>query len=213
MNKVIGLVGLAGSGKDTVGQYLVEHCGYTAIAFADPLKDCLCGMFGWDRQMMSGRTPESRTWREQVDLWWAERLGIPHFTPRWAMQHIGTDVMRKVFHDQLWIINTEKRILEANGPVVITDGRFANEIRMMRRLGGLVYRVRRGPEPAWMDTARAANAGDPFAIQKLNDVHKVHQSEWAWVGEELDGAIRNDGTLEDLYERSEALYREANANG
>lgn len=207
MKEVIGLVGFAGSGKDTVGQYLVENYGFTSIAFADPLKDCLAAMFGWDREMLAGRHPDSRVWREEVDTWWANKLGIPHFTPRFAMQNIGTDTMRRTFHDQIWIINTEKRILEATGPVVITDGRFANEIRMMRRLGGKVYRVKRGPDPVWMDVAHNANQGDAIAVKQLNEVFKVHQSEWAWVGEELDGSIRNDGTLEDLHERTEAIYR------
>src|SRR4051812_11153513 len=115
MKEVIGLVGFAGSGKDTVGQYLVEEHGFTSIAFADPLKDCLSAMFGWDREMLAGRTPNDRLWREQVDEWWANKLGIPHFTPRFAMQNIGTDVMRRTFHDQIWIINTEKRLLEAEG--------------------------------------------------------------------------------------------------
>jgi hypothetical protein len=207
MEAVIGLVGFAGSGKDTVGQYLVEHFGYKAQAFADPLKDCLCSIFGWDRDMLSGRTPESRLWREEIDTWWADKLGIPHFTPRFAMQNFGTDIMRRMFHDEVWLINMEKRLLEANGPVVVTDGRFSNEIRMMRRLGGRVYRVRRGPDPVWMDIARLANEGDQLARQRLGEVFKVHQSEWAWVGENLDGSIRNDGDIDDLYERCNALFR------
>ena len=141
MKDILGICGFAGAGKDTVGQRLVENYGYTSIAFADPLKDALTAIFGWDRAMLSGRTPESRVWREQIDQWWANKLEIPHFSPRFAMQNFGTDVMRRTFHDQIWIINTEKRILDTDGPVVITDGRFANEIQMLRRLGGRIYRV------------------------------------------------------------------------
>lgn len=207
MKTIIGLVGFAGCGKDTVGQHLVDTYGFTSLAFADPLKDCLSVIFGWDREMLAGRTPESRVWREQIDPWWAERLGIPHFSPRFAMQNFGTDVMRRVFHDEIWIINMERRLLDFDGPVVITDGRFANEIRLLRRLGGSVYRVRRGPEPVWMNIAVEANSGDQLARQRLNDVFKVHQSEWAWIGEALDGSIRNDGTLVDLYATAERITR------
>lgn len=199
MTKIIGLVGLIGCGKDTVGQHLVEHYGFTSLAFADPLKDCLCAIFGWDREMMAGRSAESRAWREQVDEWWARKLDIPHFTPRWAMQNIGTDVMRRLFHDQIWIINTERRILDTKGPVIITDGRFPNEIRMLRRLGGAVYRVKRGTDPQWFETAREANQGDQIARRRLADIYRIHESEWAWIGEELDGSIRNDSTLEQLF--------------
>lgn len=205
MEKLIALVGFAGTGKDTVGQYLTEKYGYTPIAFADPLKDSLAVIFSWDREMLSGRTPESRIWREQVDPWWAEKLGIPHFSPRFAMQNFGTDIMRKHFNDDIWIINTEKRILDVAGPVVLTDGRFPNEIKMVRRLGGAVHRVRRGPDPVWMDVAYQANAGDPFARKKLEDVHRVHLSEWAWIGETLDRSIRNDGDIFDLHETVERV--------
>lgn len=207
MSTLIGLVGFASCGKDTVGQHLVDKFGFTAFAFADPLKDCLCSMFGWDREMMAGRTPESRKWREEVDTWWANHLGIPHFSPRFAMQNIGTDVMRRVFHDDIWLLNMERRILSFDGPIVITDGRFSNEIKLLRRLGGQVYRVRRGADPVWMDIARSANQGDQLARQRLNDVFKVHQSEWAWIGEMLDGSIRNDGTLDDLFEVAEKTTR------
>jgi hypothetical protein len=205
MNKVIALVGFAGVGKDTVGQYLTEQYGYTPLAFADPLKDCLSVIFGWDREMLSGRTPASRVWREKVDPWWAERLEIPHFSPRFAMQNFGTDVMRRTFHDNIWIINMEKRIVDSEGPVVITDGRFVNEIRLVRRLGGAVYRVRRGPDPIWIDVARAANEGCQISRKRLDEVFKVHQSEWAWVGEDLDGSIRNDGDIFDLHKTVEQV--------
>ena len=202
---IIGICGFAGSGKDTVGQHLVEKHGYTAMAFADPLKDCHSSIFGWDREMLTGRTVESRKWREEVDPWWANKLGIPGFTPRFAMQNFGTDVMRKVFHDQIWIINMERRILDAKGKIVITDGRFSNEIRMLQRLGGSVFRVKRGDDPVWMETAIAANEGDQIARKRLNEVFKVHESEWAWIGEQLDGSIRNNDGLEKLYERTDAL--------
>ena len=29
---------------------------------------------------------------------WAERLQIPCFTPRYALQYIGTDILREHFH-------------------------------------------------------------------------------------------------------------------
>ena len=38
---IIGLTGYARSGKDTVANYLVEHHGYTRVAFADAIRDAL----------------------------------------------------------------------------------------------------------------------------------------------------------------------------
>ena len=85
---LISLVGFAGAGKDSVGRILVDHYGYRSFSFAESLKDSLASIFCWRRTMLEGKTNESRAWRETVDEWWADKLGIPHFTPRWAMQNI-----------------------------------------------------------------------------------------------------------------------------
>ena len=74
---IIGFVGLIGSGKDTAADYLVNNRGFKRDSFAAPLKDAVANVFGWDRQLLEGATAESRHWREQTDLWWASRLGIP----------------------------------------------------------------------------------------------------------------------------------------
>jgi hypothetical protein len=49
-----------------------------------------------------------------------------------------------------------------------------------------------------MKVAERANMGDQLAMQRLNDVFKVHQSEWAWIGEPIDGTIHNDRDIDDL---------------
>ena len=36
-------------------------------AFAHVLKDACASLFGWDREMLEGKTEESRVQREQVD--------------------------------------------------------------------------------------------------------------------------------------------------
>jgi len=83
---IIGICGLIGSGKDTVADYLVNEHGYRRESFANPLKDAVAAVFGWDREMLEGRSKESRQWREQTDAWWSERLGM-NITPRWVMQN------------------------------------------------------------------------------------------------------------------------------
>ena len=56
---LIGLVGLIGSGKDTVAERLVSHHGFVRDSFAQSLKDATASIFGWDREMLEGNT-ESR---------------------------------------------------------------------------------------------------------------------------------------------------------
>lgn len=194
MRQLISLVGFAGSGKDTVADYLIDHRGFVALSFADALKDALAAILCWDRDLLEGETKESRIWRETVDTWWAERLGIPNFTPRWAMQNFGTEVMRKHFHAEVWILNVERRLnnLPEDQPVVIVDGRFPNELALGRRKGGHIIRVKRGPEPKWYGLALAANMGETDAREQMRALG-IHESEWAWIGVSIDETIENHG--------------------
>jgi hypothetical protein len=198
VHKVIGFVGFKSAGKDTVANYLMAKHNYSTIAFADGIKDCLSSIFSWDRAMLEGDTPESRAWREQVDPWWAEKLGIPDFSPRWAMTNFGTDLMRTHFNPRVWILNTDRRLLNLEKQrVIVKDCRFPNEIEAVRERGGVIVRIRRGPEPYWFNTAARANLGDTYADYTMS-LAGVHESEWRWIGEPIDFLIDNDGTLDDL---------------
>ena len=115
MKKIVGICGLIGHGKDTVAGYLIEN-NFQRISFAGVLKDACANIFGWDRILLEGNTPESRVFREQVDEWWAKRLDIPNFTPRWALQHVGTDVFRMNFHPDIWVAACERQV-EIDGKV------------------------------------------------------------------------------------------------
>ena len=199
---VVLFVGFKDSGKDSAAQYLIENYNYRKFSFADALKDCLSAIFVWPREMLEGTTAESRTWREQVDPWWAERLGIPHFTPRYAMQYIGTNVFHTHVHKEVWVLSVEKRLLdlETASKVVFIDGRFPAELSLARKLKGTVLRIRRGLDPEWYDTARKANFGDPKALETMKE-SGIHVSEWAWIGQRVDAIIDNDDDLPALYKK------------
>ena len=72
--QLIGICGLIGSGKDTVGQILVDEYGFTKISFAGTLKDMTAVLFDWDRDMLEGTTPETRAAREILDPFWSDKL-------------------------------------------------------------------------------------------------------------------------------------------
>lgn len=200
--QLISLVGFKGSGKDSAGRHLVENHGFVNFSFAESLKDALASIFCWPRHLLEGDTNESREWRETVDVWWTEKLGIPEFTPRLAMQLVGTDVFRKHFNTNVWILNIERKLslLPDDAKVVLIDGRFPNELDLGRRYGAQVVRVKRGPEPEWYEAARVVNSGRvcPNEINIMS-ASGIHVSEWAWIGEKTDHVIENDGTLDDLY--------------
>ena len=144
---IIGICGLIGAGKDTAADYLVNFYGFRRDSFAATLKDAVSSVFGWNRELLEGRTKNAREWREQVDPWWSERLNMPQLTPRLVLQLWGTEVCRKGFHDDIWIASVENKIRMAKDNIVISDCRFPNEIQSIRNAGGRVIRIARGPDP------------------------------------------------------------------
>ena len=204
---IIGICGLIGSGKDTVADYLVNVHGFRRESFAGTLKDAVAAVFGWDRTMLEGRTKASREWREQVDPWWAKRLSMPKLTPRWVLQYWGTEVMRRGFHDDIWIASIENKIRNSRDNVVISDCRFPNEIGSIRSLGGIIVRTCRGPEPDWYNFALQQNLhNSEEAGQELIN-RKVHVSETAWIGTNFDHVLDNNESMDQLYEQVNAIVK------
>ena len=195
---IIAISGLIGSGKDTVADYLVNLHEFRRESFAGNLKNAMCEIFGWDRNMLEGRSKSSREWREQVDEWWAKRLDMPHLTPRWILQHVGTDVIRGHFHDDMWLASLENKLRKTDDDIVISDVRFKNEVTMLKNLGAVCVEVTRGDRPAWY---QHATEGD---VKKLETL-KVHRSEYDWIGTEFDATLDNNGSLGDLYQQVEQL--------
>jgi len=205
---IIGICGLIGAGKDTVADYLVNIHQFRRESFANSLKDAVAAVFNWERELLEGRTKQSREWREQPDPWWSTRLGQP-ITPRWVLQYWGTEVCRKAFHDDIWIASLENKIRNSRDDIVISDCRFPNEIKAIKDAGGIVIRVVRGPEPVWFELAQTVNQGHKNNIEwrmsknKL-DSYKVHASETAWIGTNFDTVIDNNE------EGFNALYQQVN---
>lgn len=201
---IIGICGFIGSGKDTIADYLVNFHEFRRDSFAATLKDAVAAVFGWDRELLEGRTKQAREWREQIDPWWANRLNMPGLTPRWVLQHWGTEVVRRSFHDDTWIASLEHKLQTTQDNVVISDCRFPNEIHSIKQSGGQVIWVQRGPLPEWYRYALMANQGDLVAKIEL-DRFKIHASETAWVGTQFDKIIDNNGTIDQLYGQVKSL--------
>lgn len=196
---IIGVVGFLGSGKGTVGDILIQERGYTRLSFADAVKDAVSVIFGWPRELLEGDTQESRAFRESTDGFWSERFGYT-VTPRYMLQLMGTEAGRDVFNEDLWVFTVEKR-MQGMKNVVLPDVRFPNEIEFIKSRGGKVIRVVRGPEPEWYDLAHAANNISFLHMPEANEEMVnlgIHYSEWAWIGQEFDHVLDNNGTMDDL---------------
>jgi hypothetical protein len=199
-NKIFGITGLIGSGKDTAAEHLINKHNFTKLSFAASLKDAVSVIFGWDRTLLEGDTLESREWREQKDTWWAAKLRMPHLTPRWVLQYWGTEVCRNNFHKDIWVASLENKLRNTQGDVVITDCRFLNELNTIKNAGGILIRVQRGENPTWVESAERYNKGIIDAPPK-----GIHASEYSSVGLPHDYYLSNDGSKQEFFDTLDAL--------
>lgn len=221
---IISLSGFAGSGKDTVAQYLVEEYGFTKVSFGAAVKDVVASVFQWDRALLEGDTQESRDWREQVDPWWSQELGMPDLTPRKALQYVGTNLFREHMHKDIWTLAMKRKLekyAKQDQSIVISDARFINELDLLHSMGGILAQVRRSPEPLWAKDAlrymEAIHCGNPKIIHQITaeleqDPHSmlnlnIHRSEWEWLNATRFIHIDNMGSCYDLYRQVDCFMR------
>jgi hypothetical protein len=195
MKSLIGICGFQGSGKDTFAQYLIDNYGFKKLSFASTVKDVASIIFGWDREMLEGYTKEARVQREMIDSWWAKKLDIPNFTPRFALQFIGTDLFRKHFNSEIWVSCIEKQ-LEKYDKIIITDCRFENEINMIKNNGGIIIKLFRNNISQLY-----------YEIQNGFEPLDLHPSEWKWINSKEDYLIVNDSSINELNKKIDILYK------
>lgn len=129
MKLIIGMCGEARVGKDSIAGMLAQEHGFTHTSFADPLKRACMEIFGFSWDQVYGDL------KEMADDYWG-------FTPRWALQFVGTNLFRNWKQD-IWLKTLEKKIV-SHPEVdrwVISDCRFLNEKNFLESLGGEVWRI------------------------------------------------------------------------
>ena len=214
MKKIIAICGLKGSGKDTIADYIIQNYdNWEKHSFAGTVKDIVSSIFGWDRKMLAGETPEDRETREEVDHYWSKKLKYA-VTPRLMLQKIGTDILRDHFDKNIWIYSLEHKLMNSDKNVIVTDCRFKNEIEALKGLKAIFIRVERNPLPDWFRQCERLgkecldNPFDPFLENDekyhvlVEETQYIHKSEWDWIGYDRPNYIlKNDGTFEDLYKQ------------
>lgn len=165
---IIGVTGLAGSGKSTAAEYMELAHGYRRARFAGPLKNAL-------RRMLRDALVDVHMIERMIE---GDLKEVPHSallgkTPRHAMQTLGTEWGRNCIGDTFWVNLMRYRLEQGRGErTVIEDVRFQNEADMIRSMGGKIIRI----------TGRGGIAGS-------------HPSE---AGVEPDMTCYNDGSIMDL---------------
>lgn len=138
--KVVGLTGVAGSGKSTVADYLVEAHGFTRLSFAAPLKKMLRTLnpiIDITDNEGGSEYGEVRV-GELFMLGWTEaqikedpNMGDEY---RRLIQVLGTDCIRAVDED-FWVNAAVAQMADEDGKYVFDDVRFPNEAETIRGYG------------------------------------------------------------------------------
>ena len=131
MTTIIGIVGVAGSGKTLVARHLIEVAGYRRLAFAAPIKRMLKAGLGLSDEQLEGGH------KQRPDPVVQSR------TPRYLMQTLGTEWGRRIVGQDIWSQVWTRDAVAMGGLIVADDVRFANEADAIRALGGVVLRVHR----------------------------------------------------------------------
>jgi hypothetical protein len=120
--KIILLSGWAGSGKDTVADYLVRKHGYKKFAFATPLKDLAAEVYKFPRELADSQDGKRQLWR----------VGYSKKTIRQILLHVARiDKFR--FGNDIYANETVAQIAKESpdSKIVISDTRYLNEIRVI----------------------------------------------------------------------------------
>jgi hypothetical protein len=166
--RIIGLSGYAKSGKDTIGQMLVQ-LGYTRVAFADNVR-----VLTYEVDPEAARLIDLIGQGESDFQTRANKAKLQSSYVREALQRVGNKA-REVLGEDIWI-RAALEPLHASGYFVVTDVRYRNEVEAIVERGGKVVRVTRpdvGP------------ANDHVSEHDLDDYP-------------FDWYLANDGTLEQL---------------
>jgi hypothetical protein len=175
---LIGLIGQAGSGKDTVARMLRDywvrqHAASVQLAFADPVRDLAATFL----RGFGVRDPYRRVNDPELKNIVVDDVSM---SPRRIMQTLGTDWAHPNAGRDVWIRSLKIRLHEAVRAgmkhVVISDVRFEVEADWLRSQGGVLWRIDRpGMDPV---------------------LEHVSETEMAQIRSHR--VIGNDGTLADL---------------
>lgn len=183
---VVGASAYAKTGKDhtyeSLGKQFPSQFTMTRVAFADPIKDTVNGMFGWDQRHANGEL------KEVDDPYWK-------FSPRLAYQKFGTEFGRQCNPD-IWLLIANRKFEDAQEQgyklVFVTDVRFPNEVKFLKDMGATIISLWSEETEPSMD--ENGNFVFPTGV-------RMHESE-QYISEIRDTAdlvIHNDRATE--YER------------
>lgn len=190
---IIGITGKAGSGKDTIAEYLHQRYHNVWIeSFAKPLKQACAAAFGIPIENF-----QDSELKELVDGNW-------NVSPRKIAQFVGTEMFRDMIPaliphvgTNFWVVRMaalitgristpEGATYDQEDTIVIPDLRFQNEYEYVSDNGGLIIHLTRD--------------NIPTTVGILG-----HSSEAGIIFDDTVYHITNNGSKEDLYAQVEEV--------
>lgn len=185
--RLLGLMGLAGAGKDTVADMLVTLAPMDRRAFADALRAEIAEAFGIDVRVLQDRALREKPLSQLAlsrcsDLgfivWANELYREPSVSPRRIMRRWGD--WRRWQRADYWLTRAEQArvaaIFDGHQAQLWTDVRYPNEANWVRSRGGMLWRI----------------------VRPGLEQDRSHDSETAADRIEADATILNAGSLDEL---------------
>lgn len=180
VNYKIAVVGLMGSGKDVVGDYLISKYGFTRYAFADEVK-------------------------KVAKEYFPEEYGDENNKPRKLLQDVGT--MFRRINKQIWVNKLLKNVKKDEKDaikcgfylpnIIITDCRMPNEYEALKNEGYKFIAVTTSDE---IRLDRLRERGDSFSLEDLHHDSEKHIGEFSW-----DYLISNETSLQHVYDEIDKI--------
>jgi hypothetical protein len=182
----IALMGKAGAGKDTAAQVLVDTYGYTRVSFADGVRTALLAL---NPIVATGSVSGFVRLAEFVRAIGWEEAKRTNSEVRTLLQHMGTDAIRTQ-DPHFWCRAAERKSRMVDGPVVFTDTRFLNELRMVTEYHGIAVLVERAGQPV------------------LKAQASMHVSELEWTQWAPDHTLHNSGNISQFKTQVQSLMED-----
>ena len=183
---IVAISGYAGSGKDTVANIICANDeSFKIKKFADKLKKIASIL----TSIHPDRFEEQEFKHTYMPSEWKQKRLVDgeykdsNMTVREFLQMLGTEAVRQGLHENTWV-NALFSDYKKGDNWVITDCRFPNEFKEVKRRGGVTVYISR-PE-----------------VRPVNG----HSSEVALEGYDFDYVIPNDTTIESLVHHVQDLY-------
>jgi hypothetical protein len=174
--RIIGIVGVPGSGKILVSNHLQERYRYTLVKFSAPVRRMLQHGLGLSPTQVDGDRKDT----PDPELCWK--------TPRGLQRYLISDFGRKFVGPGFWCGLWKREVMGVDGDVLADDVLRADEAAVIRSLGGEIWKVfRPGLKPDEATEATQRGIEEDHLLMNATTIPDLLASVDALVTRKTDG--------------------------